>query len=172
MSSTYAYRIEVSGPWSGSAYRYHSLLTGSLEVLRSAIPELIDEGGPSTLITEGFAAVVELLVNEACVFRCSLLPALTLTTSRSTFTFGNDGWQRDGVVLDDEWIVETAEEIVEAFIEPWEMHLDLDALALPKPSGVPVGDGTVVTVTTLEGYECRQVVGELVRDLPELHKCG
>lgn len=62
MSEHVAYRVENSGDFSGSAYRYHSLLAGTLEGVRAFLCEMWSSFQEAMImVTKGFTAVLEVI---------------------------------------------------------------------------------------------------------------
>ena len=74
-----AFRIEISGGFSGGHYRYESLLQGSVVKFRREVVAFFNDGFvASSMVSWEFACVVETLQDGALIRREDLRPALTL----------------------------------------------------------------------------------------------
>lgn len=170
MPRAHAYRVEVSGAFSGSAYRYESLLTGSLAKVERFIASVTKPREEAMmLITEGFAGVIDVLVDGERVFRTSFLPALRLEARGRVFVHDGARWSMDGRALDGGALEERYDEIIHAFLGRFRREISLAALGLPEVRGEPLADGVPLMVTNVAGKTYEHVCGQVVGDFGEAH---
>lgn len=171
MPHTYAFRAEISGGFSGSAYRYESLLTGSLAAVERFIAAMTEEEqAASMMVTEGFAGVIDVLRDGECVHRTSFLPALRFAAGGHSFVHDGRSWVMDGQVLDDDTRDARLDEIIDAFLGGFTREITLAALELPEVEGEPLREGASITVTNAAGKAYDHVCGQTVGDFGEAHE--
>lgn len=166
-----ALRIEVSGGFSGGAYRYESLLLGSVAKFRDEVVAFFSDGFvASSMVSWEFSCVVEELQDAALVRRQDLRPALTLHGGGHIWTFSEDGrFVLDGETLDFEGWQSNINVAVSCFEAGARALVNWDRLQLTLPRGEPLEDGVTWTVVSSAGVTHDQVAGEWIGDFDEAH---
>jgi hypothetical protein len=125
------YRLEISGRHTGSSFRFHSAIFGTLaEVAADITDECQTQDGLAFLIGEGASFMLELYEEGELRGEWNLFPAVKLRMP--------DGELRDLAGIKD------AEPLLECEIEP-EPIIDFSPLALPEPAGEPLHDGEEIS---------------------------
>lgn len=166
-----AYRFEVSGGFSGNAYRYESLLLGSLEELHRELLGFFQDGSnASSMVSWEFVCIVESLKDANLVQRVDLRPALVLMGGGHTWTFSGDGgFVLDGTPLDHEGWQNNINIAAQCFDLGARVTIDWDRLDLSILKGTPLADGEVWSVVNRAGVNHDQTAGQWVGDFFEAH---
>lgn len=171
MARTHAYRVEISGGFSGSAYRFESLLTGSLrEVERFIATMNEDEQSAAMMVTEGFEGIIDVIVDGELIARTSFLPALRFVADGRRFHFVEGAWAMDDEILDEDALADELDEILDAFSAGFTCEVALAAIELPEVDGEPLADGISLEVTNAAGRTYEHVCGQIVGDFGEAHR--
>lgn len=161
-ASTHFYRLEISGPHTGSAYRFHSAILGTIgEVKEALVEELSDTQGLSFLVAEKARVSLELYEDGKLSGQWNLYPALKLRVPKrkTTLSFLASGriegvkTEDPGRLFEDPLLGPLLEGEIEA-----RPQIDFTPLALPVPRGLPLREGAAIAYTR-DGKAARQPYG-------------
>jgi hypothetical protein len=143
------YRLEISGGHTGSAFRYHSGVFGTLaEVKRALLDELADPQGTAFLFERGCALALEYYEDGALRGAWSAFPALKLRLSSGAEIGFKASGAPTGVTLapgDDPLSHPVLAPLLEGEAEA-EPEVDLGALKLSAPRGVAITRGKAIAI--------------------------
>jgi hypothetical protein len=161
MPSEHYFRLEISGPHSGGAFRYHSAIFGTLaEVETAVIEEFQAQDGVAFLVAEEASLMLEYYEDGALRGEWNLFPSVTLGLPKGKSLAFTPSGDIVGVKVDDsEALFEhpVVGPVLEGEVEANPV-VNFTALKLPQPRGKPLKAGRAIAYVR-DGKPHKQAYG-------------
>jgi hypothetical protein len=154
------YRVEISGGHTGSAFRYHSGVFGTLdEVTKFVKSQGKNDEDFAFLLGERPVFLIEYYEDGVLRHRAKAFPALRIRVGDRKIKFDLKGrWK--GLDADSGELDVAIDQVLSEFDEmPPKLTLELEKLALPEPRGEALSSGKSIAVETASGKKRTQPYG-------------